>query len=26
YVMMILSVTKPPLTVKQIQQRLGETQ
>ena len=26
YVMMILSVTKQPLTVKQIQQRLGETQ
>ncbi|MBF8846508.1 ethanolamine utilization cob(I)yrinic acid a,c-diamide adenosyltransferase EutT, partial [Escherichia coli] len=24
--MMILSVTKQPLTVKQIQQRLGETQ
>jgi ethanolamine utilization cobalamin adenosyltransferase len=26
YVMMILSVAKQPLTVKQIQQRLGETQ
>ncbi|MGX8873713.1 ethanolamine utilization cob(I)yrinic acid a,c-diamide adenosyltransferase EutT, partial [Escherichia coli] len=26
YVMMILSVTKQPLTVKQIHQRLGETQ